>query len=66
MATNLALDERLLEKALKIGGFATKKATVSEALREFIDRREQRTILNFFGKVDWDAKYDYQRARKQR
>jgi Arc/MetJ family transcription regulator len=63
MATNLALNEKLLEKALEVGGLHTKKETVNEALREFIERREQRRILDLFGKMDWDGKYHYKRSR---
>lgn len=63
MATNLALDERLLERALEVGGLNTKKDTVNEALREFIERRQQGRILDLFGKVDWDGKYNYKRGR---
>ncbi len=66
MATNLALNEELLEKAREIGGLGTKKDTVNEALREFIERRQQGRILELFGKVDWDGKYDYKRARRRR
>jgi Arc/MetJ family transcription regulator len=36
MATNLAIDDRLLEEARKIGGHRTRKATVTEALEEYI------------------------------
>ena len=66
MATNLAIDDKLLAQALKIGKHRTKKATVEEALREYIQRREQLEILELFGKIDIDPKYDYkkQRARK--
>lgn len=63
MATNLALNEKLLEKALQVGGLGTKKDTVNEALREFIERRQQRRIVDFFGKVDWYGKYNYKRGR---
>ena len=45
MATNLALDDRLLEEALKIGGKATKRETVPEALQEYISRRKQVGVL---------------------
>ena len=45
MATNLAIDPALLEEALRIGGLSTKKATVTEALKEFIARRKQRELL---------------------
>lgn len=65
MATNLALDEKLLEKALEVGGLATKKETVNEALKEFIARREQRKLLQFFGKLDWDKRYNYKKARSR-
>jgi Arc/MetJ family transcription regulator len=68
MPTNLALDDRLLNEALKLGGHATKKATVTEALEEYILRRKQRGILKLFGKVDFHPDFDreYKRARHRR
>jgi hypothetical protein len=65
MATNLAIDDRLLDDALKAGGHKTKKDTVTEALREYIQRRKQLGILDLFGKVDIDPKYDYKRQRRR-
>ena len=65
MATNLALDERLLNEALKIGGRATKKETVTEALREYISRRKQAAVLELFGSVEYDPKYDYKKQRRR-
>ncbi len=66
MATNLAIDPQLLDKALEVGGEKTKKATVNRALREFIARREQKRLLELFGKLDWDDEYDYKRERTRR
>lgn len=66
MATNLAIDPHLLDKALEVGGEKTKKATVNRALREFIARREQARLLELFGKLDWDDEYDYKRDRTRR
>lgn len=63
MATNLAIDPDLLEKALAVGGEKTKKATVDRALREFVARREQRRLLELFGALDWDGDYDYKAGR---
>jgi len=63
MATNLAIDDKLLERALKIGGEKTKKATVTQALQEYIERREQATIVDLFGKIDIDPSYDYKEQR---
>ena len=66
MPTNLALDDRLLNEALKIGGKATKKETVTEALREYINRRKQASVLDLFNSVDYDPKYDYKKQRRRR
>ena len=65
MATNLAIDGRLLEEAQKVGGHRTKKATVTEALQEYIRRRKQARILSLFGSVDFDPDYDYKQQRSR-
>jgi len=65
MATNLSLDSKLLEKALKVSGEKTKKAAVTKALKEFISRREQRRILELFGKLEWNEGYNYKRERSR-
>ncbi len=64
MATNLAIDDKLLEEALSISGLKTKKDTVNYALKEFINRRKQLELLDLFGKLDPDADYDYKKARE--
>jgi Arc/MetJ family transcription regulator len=66
MATNLAIDDKLLEEALRAGGHRTKKATVTEALREYVRRRRQAAILGLFGAVDLDPSYDYKAQRRRR
>jgi hypothetical protein len=66
MATNLGIDEKLLNDAVRIGKQRTKKATVNEALREYIDRRKRLKILDLFGKVDFDPQYDYKAERRKR
>ena len=67
MATNLALDQDLLDRAFLVSGEPTKKAAVTRALQEFIARREQRRVAELFGKLDWNSAFDYkaERARKQ-
>jgi Arc/MetJ family transcription regulator len=66
MATNLAIEEDLLAEALKVGGLKTKKATVNEALREFIQRRNQLEVLKIFGTIDFDPEYDHKKGRSRR
>jgi len=63
MATNLALDPDLLERALAVSGEKTKKAAVTKALKEFIARREQRRLMELFGQLDWDPDYAYKSER---
>jgi len=66
VATNLALDDRLLDEALKIGGKATKKDTVIEALQEYIARRKQARIADLFGTIDYDRTYNDKKQRRRR
>ena len=65
MATNLAIDPALLDRALKVSGERTKKAAVTRALQEFIARREQRRVLGLFGTLRWDESYDYKAERSR-
>jgi hypothetical protein len=65
MATNLAIDQRLIEEALAVSGERTKKAAVTKALQEFIARRRQRRIRDLFGKLEWDAAFDYKKQRNR-
>lgn len=44
MATNLALDDKLIEEALKLGNHKTKRAAVTAALSEYIQRRKQKIL----------------------
>lgn len=64
MATNLALDDNLIEEARIIGGHKTKKEAVSAALNEYIKRRRQLEILDLAGKLEYDPAYDYKAARR--
>ena len=66
MATNLAIDNELLETALKVGGLKSKKDTVNQALSEFIKRRQTADIIELFGSVEYDPGYDYKEARQAR
>lgn len=64
MATNIELDEPLLSKAMRLGGMKTKKEAVHQALSEYVRRREQLRVLDFFGKVDLDTEFNYKKQRK--
>ena len=66
MATNLAIDPDLLDKALEVSGERTKKAAVTMALQEFIARRQHRGVLELMGKLDWDASFNYKAERSRK
>lgn len=66
MPTNLAIDDALLEKAKRVSGLRTKKETVTKALEEFIQRRNQRKILRATGTFDFRADWTYKSDRQDR
>jgi Arc/MetJ family transcription regulator len=64
MATNLAIDDALIDEARRIGKHGTKKAAVTAALNEYIARRKQAEILKLSGTIDYDPGYDYRKVRR--
>ena len=66
MATNLAIDDQLIEEARRSGGHKTKKEAVTTALQEYIRRQRQQRILADFGTVDFDPAYDYKAERRRK
>ena len=66
MPTNLAIDDRLIEQARKLGRHRTKKETVTAALDEYIQRRKQQDILPLFGTIEYQNSYDYKKERSRK
>jgi Arc/MetJ family transcription regulator len=64
--TNLAIDDRLLNEALKLGGLGTKRETVNRALEEFVRHQKRLKALEAFGTIDFDPAWDYKAARRRR
>ncbi len=65
MATNLALDDKLITKAQKLGHHKTKKEAVTAALKEYISLKKQLEILDLFGTIDFDKNFNYKKARRR-
>lgn len=65
MATNLQIDDRLILKAVKLGGHKTKKDAVSKALIKYTHQLEQEKIISLFGTVEYDPDYDYKNQRSR-
>jgi len=66
MATNLALDDRLIEEARQAGGHKTKKDAVNAALLEYVKRRQRLRMVGLFGTMDFDSDYDYKAERRRK
>jgi len=66
MPTNLAIDDSLIEEARRIGGHKTKKEAVTTAITEYIAQRKRLAILDSFGTIDFDPKYDYKADRNRK
>jgi len=66
MATNLAIDDNLIEEARRLGEHKTKREAVTTALEEYIQHCKQNQILEDFGTVDFDPEYDYKAERQRK
>ncbi len=65
MRTNIVIDDRLMEEALKLSKCKTKKELVHKALQEFIQNRKRRDLRELKGKVNFDKKYNYKELRNR-
>ena len=63
MATNLAIDDNLIDEARRVGNHSTKREAVTVALQEYVARHKQLAILDLFGTIDFDPSYDFRRSR---
>jgi len=63
MRTTLDLNETLLTEAMKWMGETTKTATINEALKQFIEFKKRKRLVEFAGKMDLDVDLDITRKR---
>ena len=65
MRTNIALDEDLVDEALKVSGAKTKRELVHQALKEFIESRKRLDLRELAEKIKFAPKYDYKKLRER-
>lgn len=63
MPINVAVDEKLIEDARKLGKHETDDEAVAAALKDYVRRCGQLKILELFGTIDYDPDYDYKALR---
>jgi Arc/MetJ family transcription regulator len=65
MRTNIEIDDKLMKRAIKASGAATKRAVVEDALRLLVQSRAQQGIRKFFGKVQWEGDLEWMRRKNK-
>ena len=61
MRTNIEINDDLMAKAMRVGGFKTKRATVEEGLHLLVETRSQGRIRKLRGKLRWEGSLDEMR-----
>ena len=64
MRTNVVIDDDLMEEALLLSGFRTKKAAIEAGLRLLIKFSRQEQVRNLRGKLKWSG--DLEKMRTDR
>lgn len=64
MRTNIVLDDRLLNEALKYSKTHTKKDLIHEALKEFVESHKRKDLRELKGKIEFREGYDYKKLRR--
>ncbi|MBS1258630.1 MAG: hypothetical protein MAG551_01691 [Candidatus Scalindua arabica] len=64
MRTNVVIDDKLMETALKLSGFQTKRDTIEAGLKLLVEFKRQAKVRNFRGKLKWVGNLDKMRLDK--
>jgi Arc/MetJ family transcription regulator len=64
MRTNIELDDKLVNEAMRISGITTKKALVNKALQQFIDSNDLKELLNYQGSGIWEGNLEEMRTTR--
>lgn len=65
MRTNIDIDDALLADAMKASGLPTKKATVEEALRSFVQMKERVRAFEELRGIGWEGNLDEMREGRR-
>jgi len=63
MRTNVVIDDKLIQEALRLSNLKTKKDIIHKALEEFIQNRKRLDLREVRGKIRFAEGYDYKKMR---
>lgn len=63
MRTNIVIDDYLIVEAMKISNIKTKKDIVNIALKEYVENKKKKNLLDLAGKIEFDKDYNYKDVR---
>ncbi|UCE22290.1 MAG: type II toxin-antitoxin system VapB family antitoxin [Candidatus Aminicenantes bacterium] len=63
MRTNVVIDDKLIQEALRLSKLKTKKEIIHKALEEFIQNRKRLDLREVRGKIRFAEGYDYKKMR---
>ena len=64
MRTNIVLDTKLVDQALKLSGIKTKREVVQFALQELVQNYHRQEIRQYRGKLNWEGDLNEMRLTK--
>lgn len=66
MRTNIDIDDRLLERAFALTGVRTKKELVNLALKELVESRSPKNLLDLAGQIEFTEGFNTDKVRVNR
>ena len=64
MRTNIEINDETMKQAFSVSDFKTKKEIVEQALKEFVQNRTRRDLMDLHGKIKFADGYDYKASRE--
>lgn len=64
MRTNIDIDDALVSEAFKYSRAKTKKELIHQALKEFVENRRRRNLLELEGRVEFVKGYSHKAMRE--
>ena len=61
MRTNVVIDDRLMSRAIKSGGYRTKKSAIEAGLHLLVQVHSQKKLRGLLGKVNWQGNLEEMR-----